>query len=173
MAFAPSKSGKHRRKEKGELLLNSMMDMMTIILLFLLKTMGSSGALLRPSPYVSLPEAQREKEPEKGLGILITGMGVFEDVEAKRDAAGNLLPPRQISDTEEMSDPANVVVPSLEDFLREHKDFTLRLGKPFKGEITVQCDKEVTYDWLLKVINTCGQTEYASIDFVVLKAKKS
>ncbi len=173
MAFAPSKSAKHRKKEKAELLLNSMMDMMTIILLFLLKTMGTSGALLRPSPYVDLPHALRDKEPQKGLCILITDQGVYEDIEAKRDANGNLIPPRLISDPQELNDANNVVLPSLENYLTDQKEFTKRLGKPFKGEITIQCSKDVTYDWLLKVINTCGQTEYATLDFVVLKARAS
>ncbi|MBM3325884.1 MAG: hypothetical protein FJY65_02715 [Calditrichaeota bacterium] len=164
MAFAPSKSAKHRKREKGELMLNSMMDMMTIILLFLLKTMGSSGALLRPSPYVELPKAMRDKEPQKGLCILITEQGIFEDMERN---------PRMLVDTQELTDADNVVLPNLETFLNDQKEFTKRLGKPFKGEITIQCGKEVTYDWLLKVINTCGQTEYATLDFVVLKATTS
>jgi len=162
MAFAPSKGKKHRRKEKEELMLNSMMDMMTIILLFLLKTMGSSGALLRPSPFVTLPTAAREREPEKTIAILVTPQGIFEDMERN---------PNVLSQPDELSDPENVVLSGLETFLVDQKQLTERLGKPFKGQVTVQCDKEVTYDWLLKVINTCGQAEYGTIDFVVLKAK--
>lgn len=162
MAFAPSKGKKHRRKEAEGLMLNSMMDMMTIILLFLLKTMGSSGALLRPSPYVQLPVAQREVEPQKTISILVSEAGVFEDMEKN---------PRLLSDPTEISSPDNVILPGLETWLNEQREFTIRLGKPFKGQITIQCDKAVTYDSLLKVINTCGQTEFGIIDFVVMKNK--
>lgn len=160
MAFPPSKSARHRRKEKQGLMLTSMMDMMTIILLFLLKTMGSSGALLRPSPFVELPKAQREREPQKGLSLLIQENAILEDMEKN---------PREIVSSEELNDPNNVILPSLEQFLVDYREFTHRLGKVFKGEVTIQCDKDVTYDKLLKVINTCGQSEYGTLNFVILK----
>jgi len=160
MAFAPSKGAKHRRKEKGGLILASLLDMMNVILLFLLKVMGSSGAIMRPSPYVALPAAIREAEPEKSLSILVNPQGIFEDMEKN---------PRMLSSSEEVADPNNVVLPGLEAFLTEQKEFSEHLGRKFKGVVTIQCDKEISYDWLLKVINTCGQTEYATIDFVVIK----
>lgn len=162
MAFPPSKGAKHRKKQEGGMILGSMLDMMTVILLFLLKLMGSSGALIRPSPYVHLPSAIREMKPQKSISILVTTQGVLEDVEKKT----NLL-----SSPEEINDPNNVVLPGLQTFLDQQKEFTEHLGQKFKGIITIQCDKDVTYDWVLKVINTCGQASYGTIDFVV--AKKS
>jgi biopolymer transport protein ExbD len=162
MAFAPSKGKKNKKKEEAGLSLNSMMDMMTIILLFLLKSMSTSGALIRPSPYLELPKAERIMEPKKAVAILITADGVLEDMESD---------PRVLSARAEIDDPENVILPGLEGFLNENREFVLKTGRPFKGEITIQCDKGVTYDWLLKVINTCGQTEFATIDFVVIKVE--
>jgi biopolymer transport protein ExbD len=162
MAFAPSKGKKNKKKEEAGLSLNSMMDMMTIILLFLLKSMSTSGALIRPSPYLELPKAERIMEPKKSVAILITADGVLEDMESD---------PRVLSARAEMDDPESVILPGLEGFLNENREFVLKTGRPFKGEITIQCDKGVTYDWLLKVINTCGQTEFATIDFVVIKVE--
>ena len=159
MAFAPSKGAKHRRKEKEGLILGSMLDMMTVILLFLLKLMGSGG-LLRPSPYVHLPAAVREMQPQKAVSILVNSQGVLEDVEKT---------PHLLSSPEEINDPNNIVLPGLETFLNESKDFTEHLGKKFKGVITIQCDQAISYDWVLKVINTCGQASYGTIDFVVIK----
>jgi len=49
MAFKPSKSKKHDTKIEGTLNMNSMMDMMTIILLFLLKSYSTTGALAAQS----------------------------------------------------------------------------------------------------------------------------
>jgi len=164
MAFAPSKGKKNRRKDKGGLSLNSMMDMMTIILLFLLKSMSSSGALIRPSPFLALPHSFQNMEPKKSLAILVNQDGVFEDMENA---------PRQIALKSEVEDPDNVVLPSLQEYLTNEKDLVERTGRIFKGEITIQCDKEVTYNWLLKVINTCGQVEYGTIDFVVIKKKQT
>lgn len=160
MAFAPTKSKKHRKSEKQELSLNSMMDMMTIILLFLIKSMSTSGALIKPSQYLELPKAIREAEPKKALAFLLTENGVLDDMEGEQ---------RIISGTDELSDPSLMVLPGLEQFLMQQKDFKEKAGIEFKGEVTIQCDKNAPYEWLLKVINTCGQTEYQTIDFVVIK----
>ncbi|MCF7810175.1 biopolymer transporter ExbD [bacterium] len=158
MAYAPS--SKYKKKEKAALTLNSMMDMMTIILLFLIKSMSTSGAMVRPSQYLELPEGARKVEPEKKLAILISPNGVMEDMEST---------PRVISPANELDNASNVILPGLEAFLTNQKAFDEKAGIPFNGIVTIQCDKSVPYDWLLKVINTCGQSEYDVIDFVILK----
>ena len=166
MAFAPSKSKKNPKKEAAGLSLNSMMDMMTIILLFLLKSMSTSGALIQPSDFLDLPTAERDMRPKKALSLLVTSeskqgvpAGVLEDMESN---------PRLLSSMEDLQSDL-MILPTLESYLLEHKDFQVTAGVPFKGEVTIQCDKAVPYDWLLKVINTCGQTEYSTIDFVIIQ----
>jgi len=162
--FAPSKLKDKRRMEKGGLTMNSMMDMMTIILLFLLKSMSTSGALISPSPLLELPRSEQDMEPKKAIAILVTADGVREDMEDEN--------PRFISGIDEMSDPNEINLPGLEKFLLDNKKLIESQRRKFKGEITIQCDKNISYDWLLKVINTCGQSEYATIDFVVIKETK-
>jgi biopolymer transport protein ExbD len=160
MAFAPSKGAKHRRQEKGGLILGSMLDMMTVILLFLLKLMGSSGAMMKPSAMINLPTSSREAQPQKQVSILVNPGGVFEDMEKN---------PRLLVSQEELFDPNAVVLSGLESYLSEQREFTKRLGKDFKGIVTIQCDQAITYDQLLKVVNSCGQAEYGILDFVVIK----
>ena len=141
-------------------MLNSMMDMMTIILLFLLKTMSTSGALIRPSEFVDLPRADRDMNPKKAVALLVNAEGVFMDTEGK---------PPLLSLPQELDDPNNPVLPGLESFLVERRELARRVGGAMVGEVTIQCDKTVPYSWLLKVIATCGVTEFGTIDFVVIK----
>ncbi len=123
--------------------------------------MSTSGAMVRPSQFIELPQGVREVEPEKALSLLISKDGVMEDMEAE---------PRILSSVAELDDDANGgILPSLEAFLTNQKDFEEKAGIPFKGTVTIQCDKSTSYDWLLKVINTCGQSEYDVIDFIILK----
>ncbi|MDP8240323.1 MAG: biopolymer transporter ExbD [Candidatus Hatepunaea meridiana] len=165
MAFAPSKSKKNPKKKVAPLSLNSMMDMMTIILLFLLKSMSTSAELIQPSEFLELPKAAREAKPKKALSLLITNeLGVVEDMEAN---------PNQICSIDELDNPDNQILPGLEAYLSRTKEFEEKAGIPFKGEVTIQCDKLISYEWLLKVINTCGQQEYATIEFIVIKEKQS
>lgn len=163
MAFQPSKGKRYgeARKKKTELNLGSMMDMMTIILLFLIKSYSATGGLIQPSKHLDLPQSQRDMRPKKVVAILVTKQhGVLEDIEEEI---------RQLSPAEELLDDANVILPGLADYLDGKREFFEKTGQPFKGEITIQCDKEIPYNWLLKVINTCGQTEFSVIDFVVKK----
>lgn len=162
MAFAPTKGKKHLRKQSGELSLTSMMDMMTIILLFLLKSFSTSGALMQQSKFVdNLPYSVREVDPKKGLQIVVNkSQGVI---------LGDTEVAEILSPANELNDPDMVVLAGLQRYLDEQRERSMRLPTGFNGSITIQCDSAVTYDWLLKVINTCGQTEFANIDFVVIK----
>jgi biopolymer transport protein ExbD len=160
MAFAPSKSAKHHKKEKGGLIIYSLLDMMTLILMFLLKVMSMSGGLVKPSPYVQLPESNRTLKTEKAVSILVSDAGVFEDMERN---------PRMLSDAGELQNAANVELPGLKAYLVEHREFNKQIGVKFKGQVTIQCDKAVPYEKVLRVINTCGQAEYGTIDFIVKK----
>lgn len=177
MVFVPSKAAgafkasHKRRKPTSKLQLNSMMDLMTVILLFLIKSYSASGALIQASDFIDLPRAQRDLEPKKAVALIVAKgnpdpskaqmFGVFEDMPNN---------PRQICDNTEMNTDY-VVLPGLSAFLQLQTDFKEKTGAMFTGEVTIQCADNVPYDWLLKVINTCGQQEYATIDFVIIKNK--
>ncbi len=163
MAFAPSKGKKYAdsRKGAGKMQLSSMMDMMTIILLFLIKSYSATGALVQPSQHLELPSAKRDMEPKKVVAILVsTNYGVLEDIEEEI---------RSLSPPDEINSESNAILPGLSAYLAEKRDFRISNNLDFKGEVTVQCGMDVPYNWLLKVINTCGQNEFTVIDFVVKK----
>ncbi len=166
MAFAPTKGKKNLKKDKGVVSLTSMMDMMTIILLFLLKTFSTSGALLQPSPFITLPAGTRSQEPEKNLAILVNmDYGVIQgEEEVAKISQADIL-----SGVEELNDTSDVILPSLEQYLGSKREIAKNRPTGFNNKILIQCDSAVTYDWLLKVVSTCGKAEYSTIDFVVLK----
>ncbi|MBD3401186.1 MAG: hypothetical protein GF399_12765 [Candidatus Coatesbacteria bacterium] len=60
-AWAPSKLHK-REKEKAELKITSMMDMMTIILVFLLKTFSTQGDISSTQAALTLPESDARNQ---------------------------------------------------------------------------------------------------------------
>lgn len=168
MAFAPTKGKKYGRGRGApeQIKLTSMMDLFTIILLFLIKSYSVSGGLIQPTQYFELPMAERDKDPKKVTAILVsnnseTGIrGVLEDIEGEV---------RYLTPVADLDDPNVIVLDGLRNFLDERREQDIAVGKAFKGEVTIQCDKTVPYKWLLKVINTCGQSEYDYLEFVVKK----
>lgn len=169
MAFAPTKGKKHLGKATGGLSLTSMMDMMTIILLFLLKSYSTSGALLQSSPLIDLPFAQRSVEPETALSILVNNdLGVIKG-EGDKSSYKELKPSDMLANIDELNNPESIDLPGLENYLVDNREIAESLPSGFSGKITIQCDSTVTYDWLIKIIGICGKSKYNTLDFVVLK----
>ncbi len=164
MAFAPSKGKKHMERGEAKLRITSLMDVMTIMLLFLLKTYSVSGALMKPAEGVDLPHSTVTLEPVKVLGLLVTTEGLFEDVpvESRRMIEGVL----------DLNDDAAVELDNLYAYLSQVQARNRELGREEKTVLTIQGDKTTPYRWILKIINTCSAAGFEKIDFVVYKESK-
>ncbi len=161
---APSKAKKHKPEEAGMPNLTTMMDMMTIILLFLLKTMSVSGQLLHPAPGIQLPESLREVAPEQHLMFIINSAGVFVDNEGSIG--------EQVAYVEELEDDAIPMFDSLVSMLDSIRAEDRLLGRELRTTVTLQGDREIPYKHLYKFITSCANSEFEKIQFVVEKAKK-
>ena len=150
MAYTPSKSKKHNTQLQGGLNMNSMMDMMTIILLFLLKSYSTTGALATQSESLKLPESVRTIKPKKELNVSI----------AKDMILVNEQPVMLTADVR----PNEIIIPKLESKLREYaqmqKNLEIEVGKEFTHEVIIQGDQSIPYELLFRVMYTCGQSEF-------------
>ena len=150
MAFTPSKSKKHNTQLQGSLNMNSMMDMMTIILLFLLKSYSTTGALATQSESLKLPESVRTIKPKKELNVSIARDVILVNEQPVMLTAD--VPPNEI------------IIPKLEAKLREYaqmqKNLEIEVGKEFTHEVIIQGDQSITYELLFRVMYTCGQSEF-------------
>src|SRR3989337_4484657 len=80
MPFSPSKKKKRRsRLTVATLTLTSMMDMFTIILLFLLKSYSAEGDILTADPKLKLPVATSKVPSKMKLIIQITNEEIMVD----------------------------------------------------------------------------------------------
>src|SRR3989304_6009881 len=78
MPFAPSKKKKRRsRLTETTLSLTSMMDMFTIILLFLLVNYSAEGIVVTDPKKLSLPLSTSQKTPIRKLDIQITSEDII------------------------------------------------------------------------------------------------
>ncbi len=163
MAFQPSKIKRHMPKEQGSLNLNSMMDMMTIILLFLLKTFSTSGAIVTPSQELHLPSSIIGNKPSKQLTvsiaknkILVNDKKIMDNNEVRADM---MLIPR--------------LAEELQKYAEKEKELEREVGKEFSHEVIIEGDKEIPYDLLLKVMFTCSKSEFYKMRLLTIKKVKS
>lgn len=164
MAFAPSKGKKHLDRSELKLRITSLMDVMTIMLLFLLKTYSVSGALMKPAEGVELPTSTVTQEPMKVLSLIITPEGLYEDVSIEQR--------RLIEDVPALNDDNAIDLSNLYAYLTRVQERNRYLGREEKRVLTIQGDKTIPYRWILKIINTCSAAGFEKIDFVVYKESK-
>ena len=161
MAFIPSRRKKHDTARKEELNLTSMMDMMTIILLFLLKTYSTSGLIITPSKDLTLPYSLSQEPPKKDLSVSITRENIMVGDQV-------IMPISQV-------DPNKAMIQPLYNILRqkaeEAKSNEEKYAIPFNHEIIIQGDENTPFDLLVKVLYTCGQTEYYKLRLLTYQEK--
>lgn len=162
MAFIPSKAKKNPPKAAEMPNLGSMMDMMTIILLFLIKSMSTSGALMPPAPGIELPESKVQTDPQQHIAFIINPQGVFQ-----QDQDGN--PVRLLAGINDLNDPEVVLFDNIIAFLDSAKAMDRTLGRSEREIVTLQGDKQTPYNHLYKFITSCGEAGYATIQFIVEK----
>jgi len=162
MAFIPSKAKKNPPKAAAMPNLGSMMDMMTIILLFLIKSMSASGALMPPAPGIELPESKIQSDPQQHLAFIIDPQGIHQ-----QDQDGNRA--RILVGTSDLSDPEVVLFDNIIAFLDSAKSMDRILGRPEREIVTLQGDKNTPYSHLYKFITSCGEAGFATIQFIVEK----
>lgn len=159
MAYIPSRIKKHYTSSGSQKLnLTSMMDMFTIILVFLLKTYATEGQLIHPSESLELPKSTIQTPPETALDLVVSNESI-------------VLNNKRIVDLASVKKEKGFVIRALRKELlfhaREAKKMEQQHGVPFSGKVTIQGDKSIEYRDLIKVMATCGASEYPNMRLVV------
>jgi len=155
-----SKHGAGGRKSSyAELNLTSMVDMLTILVVFLLQTFSASGELLTVSKNITLPEAINYKDLEQAPIIAVSRDSVTLNGDPK-------------ADSQELSRENTVdwKIPQLHDDLVVLKNnFKLLHPNPedWKGLVIVQADKNIDFKVIKKVMYTCAVAGYNNVNFAV------
>ena len=161
-----------KRKEReaaGEikdLNITAMMDMMTILLVFLLKSFASSSAALTASEDVRPPVSSTRSTPKDTVAITVTPKNILVGDKEVLRLRGGQIPPESLQ--------GRLVVP-LDVQLKKEVEKLKYIAErnpaaPFSQELSVIADKSIPYDILLTVLYTAGQNELENYRFVVLQA---
>jgi biopolymer transport protein ExbD len=158
------RAGLRRSRDKGvKLNITSMMDMFTIILVFLLKSYSSEGQLVTPAEKLLLPNSIVKKAPHGGLELKVSSKVIMIEDQVMFEG-------KQIDDI--MQDTQYLIRPMYEKlakYAREARATAETYKQEFKGTVIIQGDKEIPYNLLVKIMYTCGQAGYPSINLIVYK----
>jgi biopolymer transport protein ExbD len=134
----------------------AMMDMMTIILVFLLKSVSFSTASVSGTDALSLPWSTTQTTPIEAVKIFITKHEVV--VEDKRVASIT----DGVVDEKALQPDNTYLIPLLRDAVGREATRQLRLEKygdrfKFQGNLTVLADKDTPYHIIMQVLYSAGQ----------------
>ena len=167
--------------EVNYLNITAMLDMMTIILVFLLKGMSSSSASIPQSKDMTLPTSIITTEPaSEGTSVLIskTQILVGEDPHPIVMLPGrDSLAQSGIDAKYKRNGPNDLYIVPLANALQSARqtDKLIRQAKgldPSSSEAIVIADNTTPYRLLIEVLFTLGQSEFAKYHLMVLSGGK-
>ncbi len=161
MAFTPSKVKKNPHKIAELPNLTSMTDMMTLILLFLLKLVAISGMVIHPVPGIELPLSSTLLDPQKRISFVINQEGIFQDLDGRFG--------ENLASAEEMKNDEITIYPRIITYLDSIRKFDSEVGRSERRIVTVQGDRTIEYRHIYKFISTCGEAGFSTIQFIVEK----
>lgn len=154
-----------------DLNITPMMDMMTIILVFLLKSFTSSAELVNMDENMMLPPSQTRLAAKQAVAITITKRVLMVEGDAVAPITNGRVDPQLKRD----GDNGYYITPLVEmltKVARREKKVAEVTGQKFDGELTIIADRNTPYRLLTEVLYSCGQAEYANYRLLVLKTRE-
>jgi biopolymer transport protein ExbD len=141
-----------------------MVDMFTLLVIFLLANFSATGDVLFMSKEIQLPTASHGTEIERAPVVAITDQ--FIGLEGQK-----------VVDVDQISHDEILNIQQLEDSLRDMKkreEIVHQLDKEhqFDGKINIQADKHTHFKIIKRVMYSCAMAGYGNINFAVLAGTK-
>ncbi len=158
------KFAKGRKPSDSALQLTSMVDMFTLLVIFLLANFSATGEVLFMSKDIQLPTASHGTEIERAPVVSITNQ--FIGLEGQRVVDADQIAHDEVLNIQQLED-------SLRD-LKKREEFVHQLDKEhqFDGKINIQADKKTQFKIIKRVMYSCAMAGYGNINFAVLQGKQ-
>ena len=156
--------------------ITAMLDIMTIILVFLLKTLGESSAAIPQSDDLRLPASSVKTQPaDEGVVVTVSKSQILVG-----DNRVLTLPSREsmaqtgVGARYKRSGPNDMYIVPLGEALKSARrtDKLIRQAKgldPASSEAIIVADRTAAYRMLIEVVFTLGQSEFGKYHLMVIQ----
>lgn len=147
-----------------------LMDVMTILLVFMIMQFAQESANIVQSQYLQIPYSTSEAELEEALPIQISRNQIVVDNRPVLELSNGL-----VDESQKQGGTNGFLITPLLDILSQHRERlrqieTLSGGRqPFTGTVQIIADNRTPFRTLSEVIYTLGQAEFSKMHFVVLQ----
>ena len=138
-----------------------MIDIFSVLVVFLLKSFSTEGMILTVAPDLKLPASTSQTPPKAASVVAVTNEWL-------------LLDGKRVVTLSEVISSKELLIPELANGLKHIRAISDRVGEisnnwGFKGTIAIEGDREIPYLVLKKVLYTCGQIGYTDMMLAVYK----
>lgn len=169
MARRASRFSRGKKKQKTfDIDITSLLDILTIMLVFLLQSYNSSGVIINVPKEIELPRSASETLNNFGVNIQVSKTQIWVD---DAEVVNSDLPNEQMYDEE-----GRRIVPlynelvKIKETIKQSQKLSPQ-AKSFSGVANLVIDKSLKYNYLKKVMYTCAAAGFKEFKFVVLTAE--
>jgi biopolymer transport protein ExbD len=150
-----------KQKPKFDLRLTSLLDMFTILLVFLLKSFSAEGQMVTNTDDLRLPESSSEKPLRAAPIISVTREWV-------------ILDDKPVIKIDDIKGEGDLLIKPLHDGLQQARDVAEKLGTMderlgFHGTVDIMGDRDASFAVIKRVMYTCGRVGFNNMLLAVYK----
>lgn len=156
---------RQREEEKATLGMTSLMDIVSILVVYLLKSYASDPIIINPTAGQKIPLSTADAPIQDGIPIFITTRGItFDSKKIVTMTPDGDIDPSQVQ---------NHLIGPLYDLLAEEvdkaKQLAERQGKQWNARAILVGDQDLKFSVLVDVMYTTGRAEFAEYSFCVIR----
>lgn len=159
---------KEKRRNKGEekaaLGLTSLMDIVSIIVVYLLKSYASDPITITPIAEQMIPMSRMDAPLKEGVAIYVSGRELIFNEESLAVLTEGELDPNLVQ--------GHVIRPlfeKLEEETEKSKQVFESRGEEWVGHIILVGDQSVKFSTLVDLMYTAGRLEYSEYSFCIIQ----
>ena len=159
-----------RRGEDLELSITSLLDIMTILLVFMLMNFATNPMNINPTGDMNLVKSTELHQTHEQM----TALAITQNHILVEDKPVVQIKQGKVSSRAKRDGEDGFVITPLFDALKTAADHQKRISRgneavKFKGRLLVIGDENVPYRLLSEILYTAGQAEYGEFEFAVIR----
>lgn len=166
MARRASRFTRRKKMSVFDVDITSLLDILTILLVFLLQSYNSSGVIINVPKGIELPKSSSQSLNNFGVNIQVSKTQIWvDDVE--------VLNSDTASESQVFDEGGRRIVPLFNELIKikETIKASEKLSpdaKKFSGVANLVVDKSLKYNYLKRVMYTCATAGFKEFKFVVM-----
>lgn len=161
---------KHAHDRPVDISINSLLDILSVILVFLMKSYSASTINIKPSKELQLPFTKSLEPATESTAVTVTLKHILvDDVPVMDLEEGGKVRDEDLAEEKMMLQPLyNKLLDEVE---KRKKIMAKNTSVENAINMTLIGDRFVPFDLLTRVMYTAGQAEFSKFDFIAIKVE--